>query len=102
MPCCLETSMRHAAALFALLLCAASAGHAATLPSGFSETIISGVVNPTAFGLAPDGRIFVCEQGGSLRVIKNGALLATPFVTLTVNSTGERGLLGVAFDPNFL
>ena len=34
-------------------------------------------------------------------MIKNGALLATPFLTLTVDSTGERGLLGVAFDPNF-
>jgi glucose/arabinose dehydrogenase len=50
---------------------------------------------------APDGRLFVCQQGGSLRVIVNGALLATPFVTLTVDSAGERGLLGVTFDPNF-
>lgn len=46
-------------------------------------------------------RLFVCEQGGKLRVIKNGALLAQPFVSLSVNSSGERGLLGVAFDPNF-
>ena len=51
--------------------------------------------------LAPDGRIFVCEQGGRLRVIKNGALLATPFLTLNVDSSGERGLLGIAFDPAF-
>ena len=51
--------------------------------------------------LAPDGRIFVCLQAGQLRVIKNGALLATPFLTLTVDSSGERGLLGIAFDPNF-
>jgi glucose/arabinose dehydrogenase len=51
---------------------------------------------------APDGRLFVCEQGGGLRVIKNGALLATPFVTLSqISTSGERGLLGVAFDPNF-
>jgi glucose/arabinose dehydrogenase len=50
---------------------------------------------------APDGRLFVCLQGGQLRVIKNGALLATPFVSLSVNSSGERGLLGVTFDPNF-
>ena len=50
---------------------------------------------------APDGRLFVCQQTGQLRVIENGALLATPFVTLTVNSSGERGLLGVAFDPDF-
>src|SRR5690242_11363257 len=51
--------------------------------------------------IAPDGRIFVCEQGGRLRVIKNGALLPDPFLTLNVDSNGERGLLGVAFDPNF-
>ena len=36
-----------------------------------------------------------------MRVIKNGALLATPFVTVTVDDFGERGLLGVAFDPDF-
>jgi glucose/arabinose dehydrogenase len=50
---------------------------------------------------APDGRLFVCLQTGQLRVIKNGALLPTPFVSLSVDSSGERGLLGVAFDPNF-
>ena len=51
--------------------------------------------------IAPDGRIFVCEQTGRVRVIKNGALLATPFLTLNVDSNGERGLLGIAFDPLF-
>ena len=51
--------------------------------------------------IAPDGRIFVCQQGGSLRVIKDGALLSTPFLTLSVDASGERGLLGIAFDPNF-
>jgi glucose/arabinose dehydrogenase len=51
--------------------------------------------------IAPDGRIFVCQQGGQLRVVKNGTLLATPFLTVNVDSSGERGLLGVAFDPAF-
>jgi glucose/arabinose dehydrogenase len=51
--------------------------------------------------IAPDGRVFVCLQGGQLRVIKDGALLATPFLTLTPDSSGERGLLGIAFDPSF-
>jgi glucose/arabinose dehydrogenase len=75
---------------------------AATLPTNFTESLVAnGLSNPTAMALAPDGRIFVCQQGGQLRVIKNGALLATPFVSLTVDSNGERGLLGVAFDPNF-
>jgi len=76
--------------------------HAATLPTGFTETMIAnGLSSPTAMDFAPDGRLFVCLQGGQLRVIKNASLLATPFVTLTVDSAGERGLLGVTFDPNF-
>ena len=76
--------------------------NAATLPTGFVETqIASGLSSPTAMDFAPDGRIFVCLQGGNLRVVKNGAVLSTPFLTLTVDSSGERGLLGVAFDPSF-
>ncbi|HJU91301.1 MAG TPA: PQQ-dependent sugar dehydrogenase [Pyrinomonadaceae bacterium] len=73
----------------------------AVLPSGFTETQITGLSNPTAMALHPDGRIFVCQQSGELRVIKNGAVLPTPFVTLPVNAVGERGLLGVAFDPDY-
>ena len=83
-------------------ICAAVV-NAATVPAGFTDAVVaSGLSNPTAMALAPDGRIFVCQQGGALRVIKNGALLPTPFLTVTVDSAGERGLLGVAFDPNFL
>jgi glucose/arabinose dehydrogenase len=76
---------------------------AATVPPGFTENAIvsSGLAQPTAIATAPDGRIFVAEQGGQLRVIKNGALVSEPFVTVTVSSAGERGLLGVAFDPDF-
>jgi glucose/arabinose dehydrogenase len=75
---------------------------AATLPAGFSESLIaSGLSNPTAMAFAPDGRLFVCEQGGQVRVIKNSVLLPTPFATLVVNSASERGLLGIAFDPAF-
>ena len=76
---------------------------AATLPSGFTETVVAnGLSAPTAMAFAPDGRIFVTQQGGSLRVIKNGALLPTPFVTVTTTSSGERGLLGIAIDPDFV
>jgi glucose/arabinose dehydrogenase len=76
---------------------------AATLPTGFTESQFGSNVgsSPTAMVFAPDGRLFVCLQTGQLRVIKNGALLPTPFVSLSVDSSGERGLLGVAFDPNF-
>jgi glucose/arabinose dehydrogenase len=75
---------------------------AATLPPGFTEAQFgSNVASPTAMAFAPDGRLFVCQQTGQLRVIKNGALLPAPFVSLSVDSSGERGLLGIAFDPNF-
>jgi glucose/arabinose dehydrogenase len=73
-----------------------------SVPSGFSETTVaSGLNEPTAMAFAPDGRLFVCQQGGALRVLKNGSVLTEPFVTLRVDSAGERGLLGVAFDPDF-
>ncbi|HYN99535.1 MAG TPA: PQQ-dependent sugar dehydrogenase, partial [Actinomycetota bacterium] len=84
------------------LVVAAPPASGATLPSGFTETVVaSGLTVPTAMEMAPDGRIFVAEQGGNLRVIKNGALLATPFLSVPVDSRGERGLLGVAFHPDF-
>ena len=77
--------------------------HAATLPAGFAETQFGSNVgsSPTAMEFAPDGRLFVCLQGGQLRVIENGVLLPTPFTTVTTTANGERGLLGVAFDPDF-
>ncbi|MGH9842282.1 MAG: PQQ-dependent sugar dehydrogenase, partial [Blastocatellia bacterium] len=75
---------------------------AATLPPGFADfPVATGLASPTAMAIAPDGRIFVCEQEGRMRVIKNGALLPTPFVSISVDPNGERGLLGVAFDPDF-
>jgi glucose/arabinose dehydrogenase len=94
--------MKAALCLTALLL-SITIANAATVPAGFTDTLVAnGLTNPTAMALAPDGRIFVCQQGGALRVIKNGALLPTPFLTVTVDSAGERGLLGIAFDPNFV
>ncbi|HYG10524.1 MAG TPA: PQQ-dependent sugar dehydrogenase, partial [Pyrinomonadaceae bacterium] len=85
-----------------LVFCATLQARAATVPAGFTDTLVAGnLSNATAMAIAPDGRIFVCLQGGALRVIKNGVLLPTPFLSVTVSATGERGLLGVAFDPNF-
>jgi glucose/arabinose dehydrogenase len=102
----LRNSGMHQARLFMALMFLffglSFSASAATLPSGFVETTVaSGIVSPTAMAIAPNGRIFVCSQTGALRVIKNGVLLDTPFVTLSVDSVGERGLLGVAFDPHF-
>ena len=89
-------------AVLSLVITSVGVANGATVPAGFTDSVVAGgLTNPTAMALAPDGRIFVCQQGGALRVIKNGALLATPFLTVTVDSAGERGLLGIAFDPNF-
>jgi len=75
----------------------------ANLPAGFVEsTVASGFNGPTAMAFAPDGRLFVAEQSGALKVVKHGSVLPTPFVKLRVDARSERGLLGVAFDPNFV
>ncbi len=78
-------------------------GGGVSQPSGFTrdEAWVTGLSNATAFAQAADGRIFVAQQGGQLRVIKNGALLATPFATVTVDASGERGLIGIALHPDF-
>lgn len=75
---------------------------AQTLPAGFSRVqVAGGISKPTTLAFAPDGRLFVAQQDGTLRVVKNGKLLATPFMKLSVNASGERGLIGLVFDPNF-
>ncbi len=79
----------------------AASARPTVLPGFAQTTYATGINNSTAMAFAPDGRLFVAEQGGNLRVIKNGVTQATPFVTLPVDSNGERGLLGIAFDPNF-
>ena len=86
-----------------LALTAATIAFSTIVPTGFVESkIATGFNRPTQMGIAPDGRIFVLEQAGKVRVVKNGALLATPFITLSnVFSTQDYGLDGIAFDPAF-
>lgn len=77
---------------------------AAILPPGFAaRTVASGLTEPTGFAFAPDGRLFIATKAGAVRVVKNGALLAAPLITLSarVNTYGDRGLLGIAVDPGF-
>jgi len=86
-------------------------------PQGtYSQTVPPGFVVENAFPLAtftkpvqivflPDGRKFVVEQNGRIWTITSGGTkLSTPFIDLTlkVNSNGDRGLLGVAIDPDFV
>lgn len=76
--------------------------NAQNLPSGFSVSKVSSLNFPVAMAFAPDGRIFLLEQEGKVRVYKNGSLITKPFVTVdSVFSQKEKGLLGIAFDPNF-
>ena len=73
------------------------------LPQGFKQTqLAGGLKKPVVLAFAPGGDIWIGEQGGTILDYHNGAVQATPIVTLpSVYSTGECGLLGVAFDPNF-
>jgi glucose/arabinose dehydrogenase len=73
----------------------------ATFPAGFTATFRAGISGATAMAFAPDGSLWVAQQGGQLRVIRQGTLVGTPAITLSVDSNGERGLLGIAFDPDF-
>jgi glucose/arabinose dehydrogenase len=101
--------LRAGAAAFlvaAALLAAAAPARAQTaglsVPPGFAVTeLVTGLRSPTAMAVAADGRIFVCEQKGTLRVVRDGRLLETPFVTVPVNGQRERGLVGVALHPDF-
>jgi glucose/arabinose dehydrogenase len=84
-----------------LLFCSRSAG-AVQLPDGFSITqVATGMTSVTRMDLLPDDRILVLEQAGNIRVIENGVLRSTPFLTVDADDFGEHGLLGIALDPAF-
>jgi glucose/arabinose dehydrogenase len=75
-------------------------------PSGYSwQEVVSGLSQPEGVMNAGDGsgRLFVVEQGGLILILKDGALLSTPFLDLTqkVDCCGEKGLLGLVFHPNY-
>jgi glucose/arabinose dehydrogenase len=79
-------------------------GGSVDLAAGFTRTTYtSGLSAPTAMAFAPDGRLFICQQNGQIRVVPagGGAPLSTPFHTFTVTNSGEQGLLGIAFHPDF-
>ena len=69
-----------------------------------AQQIVEGLATPV-YLTAPknDPRLFIVEQPGRIRIVKDGALLATPFLDITarVVSGGERGLLSLAFDPAY-
>ncbi len=74
----------------------------ARLPAGFTESLVAtGLNSATAMAFSPDGRIFLCQQTGEVRIIKNGVLVPHPFVRVQTQPLGERGLLGIAVHPQF-
>jgi glucose/arabinose dehydrogenase/Ca2+-binding RTX toxin-like protein len=86
-----------------LLFIHAKSASAGTPPPGFADTLVTKVGYPTALAFTPDGRMLVSTQDGKLRVYEDGTLLSEPAVDLTdkICTTFERGLLGVAVDPEF-
>jgi glucose/arabinose dehydrogenase len=66
------------------------------------QTVATGLEIPWSLAPAPDGRIFVSERPGRVRVIQDGQLLATPALVLDdVFTTGESGILGLTLHPDF-
>jgi glucose/arabinose dehydrogenase/PKD repeat protein len=73
-----------------------------TLPAGFAQTkLAGGLAKPIALAFAPNGDIYIAEQGGTILIYRKGAILPTPVITLNVFEHGETGLLGLALDPDF-
>src|SRR5258705_7841247 len=100
-------SDRCCAALVALALavCLSGSSARADVLSPFQETpIITGLTNPTAVRFAPDGRIFVSEQSGLLKVF-DGIGDSSPDIAADLSSevfnNWDRGFLGLAIDPQF-
>lgn len=77
--------------------------HDTQLPVGFvmEEGFVTGLNSPTDLKIAPDGRIFITEKSGAVRIVENGILLDQAFYTVNTQTAGERGLDGIALDPNF-
>ena len=75
------------------------------LPSLLLTSPVTGLAQPVTITHAGDGsgRMFVAEQAGRIRIIRNGTLAPTPFLDLgsRISTGGERGLLGLAFPPGF-
>jgi glucose/arabinose dehydrogenase len=108
----MRLSYLSASLAFALLLasCGGGNGGGATPPRTTVLTlalspVVSGLTNPLGMESSHDstGRLFILQQGGIIRILQNGSLNAAPFLDITslVESGGEKGLLGLAFHPNF-
>ena len=74
----------------------------ATVPSGFVDEVVRQRTHqPHGDGVRAGRTPFRCQQDGAAARDQERRAAATPFLTVNVNAVGERGLLGVTFDPNF-
>lgn len=73
----------------------------AQLPPGFAKFEIAEELNPTDLAIAPDGRVFITEKDGLVRIVEAGQLLPDPFIFLAVEDFNEQGLGHIALDPDF-
>ncbi len=72
------------------------------LPAGFTQTkLAGGLAKPIVLDFAPNGDLYIGEQGGKIVVYHNGTVQPTPVLSIPVFEQGETGLLGMALDPNF-
>src|SRR5437867_390692 len=75
------------------------------LPAGLKLVpVVTGLSSPLYLTApAGDGRLFIVEQPGRIRVVMDGVLLTQPYLDVSskITSGGERGLLGMAFHPRF-
>ncbi len=98
-----QSALRSLASALAAAALVSLPASAVTLPPGFGDALVANVGAPTALAFTPDGRLLVTTQGGTVRIVSGGTLLPTPALSLgsAVCSNSERGLLGVAVDPQF-
>jgi aldose sugar dehydrogenase len=66
------------------------------------QVVLTGLEIPWSLAFAPDGRLFITERPGRVRIVQNGALLPTPALVLSdIGATGEAGAMGLALHPQF-
>ncbi len=100
-----------AVAAIAVLLVSATRAAQAAIPRGSitvgTQTVATGLVSPVGLTNAGDSRLFVVDQIGKIRIVENGNLLPTPFLDISSKifplgaNYDERGLLGLAFHPDY-
>jgi len=93
-----------AAAVLAALLALAAPAHAGLPPLFVDEPVLTGLTEPTAIAFLPGGRMLLAEQPGRVWSVTNGVKSAFPMWSHTneVLDEGDRGLLGIAVDPNYV